>query len=115
MTGWWYMSDPDRVLYRQAAVITAEECGPDNLARADALTGRVVRALVEAGGAGIDPVPLMVNVEFSAVPRLDQSVEVCVEKIRQTGSMLFLRGVLAGDAGTLVSFSAVLKRRDTRG
>ena len=80
LTGWWYMFDTDRILYRQAAVITAEECGPDNLARADALTGRVVRALVEAGGAGIDPVPLMVNVEFSAAPCAGQSVEARVEK-----------------------------------
>lgn len=114
MTGWWYMFDTDRVLYRQAAVITAEECGPDNLARADALTGRVVRALVEAGGAGIDPVPLMVNVEFSAAPCTGQSVEARVEKIRRTGSMLFLRGVLTGDGGTLVSFSAVMKRRGAK-
>ena len=115
MTGWWYMSDPDRILYRQDAAITAEECGPDGLARADALTGRVVRALVEAGGAEIDPVPLMLNVEFSTAPCVGQSVEARVEKIRQTGSMLFLRGVLTGDGETLVSFSAVMKRRGVKG
>lgn len=62
--------------------------------------------LLSAAGA----LTLDLSTQFIAAGRLDQPLEAQVDLLRETGRLLFLRGLVVQDAGPIASFTATVRK-----
>jgi len=66
--------------------------------------------LIEAGTA----VTLDLSVQFIGAGKVDDAVEAQVELLRETGRLLFLRGLVVQGEATIASFSGTIRKPSRR-
>lgn len=70
-------------------------------------------AHASGAGSGVDGVTLDCAVQFLSPSRLDEPLDAVVELLRETGRLLFLRGIVEQSHGNVAAFSGTVRKLAT--